>query len=44
MLVLDQFRIESTLCGKDVVQVRPKDTRIHVHSANLFLFLGLIEK
>jgi len=38
MLVLEQFIIESTLCGKDVAQVRPKDTRIHVHSANLFFF------
>jgi len=44
MLVLGQFRIESKFCGKDVAQVRPKETRIHVHSANLFLFLTLIEK
>ena len=44
MLVLDQFRIESKYCGKDVAQVRPKDTPIYVHSANFFLFLALIEK
>jgi len=44
MLVLDQFSIESKYYGKDVAQVRPKDRRIHVHSANLFLLLALIEK
>jgi hypothetical protein len=41
--MLDQFRIESKFCSKDVAQVRPKDTRIHAHSANFFLFLALID-
>jgi hypothetical protein len=36
-MLVAQFRMESKFGGKDVAQVRPKDTRIQVHSVNFFL-------